>query len=87
MMLDALLIRCKANVQQRPSNERLGSDATSANEKDRRNSTDSERAHLAAGSVIIHLNSNVYLEIKKVIHEDLEEKFEEDAPKRRAFFM
>ncbi|KAI9285888.1 bacterial low temperature requirement A protein-domain-containing protein [Umbelopsis sp. AD052] len=76
-----------SNVEQPPPQQRLNSDASSGNEKDRRKSTDSERAHLAAGSAIIHLNENVYLEVKKIIHEDLEDKFEESAPKRRAFFM
>ncbi|KAM3581438.1 hypothetical protein VKS41_006263 [Umbelopsis sp. WA50703] len=51
-----------------------------------RTSTDSERAHLAEGSAIIHLNSNVYLEVKRIIPEEEEEKFEESLPKRRAFF-
>ncbi|KAJ2964811.1 hypothetical protein NQZ79_g342 [Umbelopsis isabellina] len=51
-----------------------------------RTSTDSERAHLAEGSAIIHLNSNVYLEVKKIYPEEDEEKFEELMPKRRAFF-
>lgn len=59
---------------------------TNENNEAGRSSTDSERAHLAAGSAIIHLNANVYLEVKKILLEDLEEKFEESIPKRRAFF-
>jgi len=59
---------------------------TNENNEAGRSSTDSERAHLAAGSAIIHLNANVYLEVKKILLEDLEEKFEESVPKRRAFF-